>query len=400
MPAVEITVKRKRRHSNNSEVRRGPLDRRREPEYLPRRKGEVLLNFYDLGQKWDGAAWRDINFSIVPAPVFGASEIPDFSSGNWASLQTAITATDFDDWETAFRPLTYEMAELYGLDLYIGPNAETFDAAKYLPIARSGSRRWVKDPTVSAVNAKWTEDGLKIPRGTGQFQIWSHGAFVSRKNVDSPYKVTAGAASTYASDAVDFKFTRDSKIFLFPMPVNEWAESTSNLSQLRRTALNLMYTTMPREFFLERTLTFVTVDGATIENLDGNMFQYPGKVTNNMSGHGSGRAHNFASSDAIEADFLSFLKARSWIRAYDVTNNTTYSVANFPIYHTGNGVLWTGGYGSGEEIDFGFGFSGFIPVPAGSPVAAIKRGTEWFWVWYNGSTFVPVLNHTFCFNGT
>lgn len=105
MGRIEITLKGKKRPI--PEPRKGPILPVYDPEYLPRRPFEQFLQLYDMGRKWNGSAFIDVDWTITTThstDISGTydSNPPSYNPAPLASLdalRAAIIDYDIEDIE-------------------------------------------------------------------------------------------------------------------------------------------------------------------------------------------------------------------------------------------------------------------------------------------------------------
>jgi hypothetical protein len=332
--------------------------RRRPDELIPRKTGDIYLNFYDLGQLADGS---DIPFILVPDLQQSTSSFDSvvqdlWGFSNWADLSAVVYAEDMEDWATAYKKLGYEEAETYGLDIYLGSNLSV-ETAKYHPVARPGSRNWMRDQSTPVSNTNWTEDGLKVPKGANNLAIASGLAFVNTHTGFGWNSVKWTLTNDPFDTWVDLNLTQDADVFLFPMPVFEVAFTSPDIAATRY-ILNALFTTMPREFYLGRDIVF---DG-TGDTGTGTAFEIPSFIGDEVD-------------IPTHDDLIDFLRTRAATRHYNYHNDTTHDPALYPIPAVTSYVGHTS-------------FTSFADWPSvgtliysGSPVAVIRKGDTWYWGW-------------------
>ncbi len=225
--------------------------RRRNVQALPRRlrQQDGLINFYDLGQKWNGSAWVDIPFSVTPTINgigSGFVDVEPFTLANWDTLRTLIFLEDPSTWKTAYRKLEYEPAEKYGLDMVTSPDEP---GEVIYPVARDGSRL---DSALNLVaGTKWEAGGLNpgVPVVDAIFK--SIGAFsLLQEDEVASHEVKVTNGPTYASPSVSFNIlSAESHVFLMPWIANSYGisfDGVNNDSYLFRA-----FKPLPRSIWLD-----------------------------------------------------------------------------------------------------------------------------------------------------
>jgi hypothetical protein len=255
---VELARKKpidsKSKVQNPVEPAKGILRPRREAEYLARRrKTDLLINFYDLGQiKNSGGDFIDLDFSIQPALTVTDHRISDIAvmtNLEALALNEKLFEIPVEQWKDNYKKLSYEEAEKYGIDLYLG-SREEFEPAKYYPVARVASRGQIQNEEETVENSKWTSQGLKInkPIQTG-FEIYSALGFNSFRTDHELIKITAendydGAEATLTLDAA-------ADIFLVPALYLVSVKADETTAPFQTDYLDLSYRPLQREFFLD-----------------------------------------------------------------------------------------------------------------------------------------------------
>jgi hypothetical protein len=190
--------------------RRRPID-----ELIPRRQGG-FINFWDLGQIADGEDWLDIGYTKVPTvhlhgSTYGIDQFTSFSE-----LTDLVFTVDINDWDTQYRKLSYEEAELYALDVR-DPGTGT-----YYGVGRNGSRYMLDGFELH--DSLWTTSGWAKPDSVDEFSFESWGAFDRFGSDTSLYKITTGP--TYASSEVSFTLGQKADVYLMPA-MSYWEAGTS-----------------------------------------------------------------------------------------------------------------------------------------------------------------------------
>lgn len=153
MSKLDLYLKGKKKRA--VEEKRGPILPGTRPEYLPRRNTGVYLNFWDLGQVWNGSDWEDLDFVATPTITEGTGIDPPYmdtvaslDSSNWDDYKDKLFEVPLEDWGTTYRKLTYEDAYRYGIDVYLGNPADVdagnqpnhVDLSKYYLVASDWQR--------------------------------------------------------------------------------------------------------------------------------------------------------------------------------------------------------------------------------------------------------------------
>lgn len=369
---LQIKVQDKEQIPARSAAKNDAIHRGRSEGYFPRRqqKQDVLINFWDLGQKWNGSAWKDLDFVISPTLQMQADPGTDviaetFTPANYTTLKDQILSVPFSDFPTTYRKLDYEIAEQYGLDLYLGGHS-VFEADKYYPVARNGSRPWIRDSVTPIINTRWTPEGLKIPRGTANFAYYSNLAFIwepfgSGVGTQSPVRITQG--DQFTSPAINFAFDADADIFLMPQPVLEFATTPLVVGLNARYLLNGLYTIMSREFYLERDIDNLNVPGLhTAFEVGAFDFNF------------------FAQKPEIDPQLINFMTSRSESRLFEWLNGAFVNPADFL------NLAQFGFFAGHDSQRFTLRIKIGVPIFAQVLVALIKKGSTWFYVWNNTFT--------------
>lgn len=151
MSRIEIFVNRRPKRRGPSSPR-GPLNRRREPEYLPRRKAGGI-NFYDWGQVFEDGSPIDLPFHKAKpyswsflqngSPFFqsvATLKVDRFTGGDFDEFYNEFLSIAANQWKTVFRRIEKShTAQPYSL---------TFNGTD------------LTDTTGAFGDYNWTEDGL------------------------------------------------------------------------------------------------------------------------------------------------------------------------------------------------------------------------------------------------
>lgn len=237
MSEIKIDIGIRRKHPRVRRPgpgdKRGPIDFEDGPEHLKRRNRGAFLNFWDMGQVWDGSAWVDITYSVSPQ-ITSVSPFNVFVNSfqsvlaNWETLRDLLLAPATSTWDTLYKKLSYEEAERYAVDFF-DSNTSTF-----YPAARNGSRYDFNGNVVA--DTKWKAKGLQVGHDVEFFYVLAPAAFISFNNVPDDFKVTTGP--TYGSTEVDpFVLSKKADIFLAPrvnsfQGVSERSTSTQEVQLL------------------------------------------------------------------------------------------------------------------------------------------------------------------------
>jgi len=228
---VEVTLGKKKipRRGDLPAQKKGVLPKGKNRDELERRVRRATpgINFYDLGQKWNGSAWIDIPFSITPDITgIGTSfvQMEPFTPGNWETLRALIFTADPSTWKTAYRKLEYEPAEKYGVDLI---NHADLPEEQIFAIARNGSRF---DSALQVVaDTKWTTSGLVPAVALADTVIRSQGAFARLHADYGSFDVKVTNGPTYASPEVAFTWSASAHVFLMPWIANIYGSSNDGV---------------------------------------------------------------------------------------------------------------------------------------------------------------------------
>lgn len=357
-----------------SAVVRGPLRKKPDQQFLPRRKRSQFVTFYDLGQILDGSDWVDIDwyednftFAAGPGPANSAgahARMEIITLAAWQTLVDKIYEIDEADWKDNYRKLGYEDAELYGLDLWDG-------GSHFYGVGRDGSRPWIVGPGLID-SGKWKTAGLDINSANrNQIQLLSNGAFCGVDlRVGAISKITREL--NYAATAVDkatFELDTKAEVYLFPVPCTLYSTSSSGIiAPFSSYAETTNWQPLKRAFWLELHLT------------DSHLI-YPDLAV----------AHNFGSvviDTATKAAFLDHIATQPGARFISASrplaspSTTTYATGaatgTLPSFGPANRTIRTllNSIFTGTSIQINGSWT-----RTGSLVCVIKQGGETFYIW-------------------
>jgi hypothetical protein len=237
-------------------VQRGLLD---SPDqmYPGRRLQQNYINFYDLGQVNAGTdespIWVTNPFYKSPNVTFSGSTltaIDHFSLSDYSDLEAALFDIPLNEWPNYYRRLTYENAELFGLDVIALTTftGEVVSTANYQPIARTGVHREklalyngssYLQTAVIGDTSRWTQKGLRpFPSGAKMFSplvgsmgvgvpYWAAESSITNEFIftgvsgDGGMRITSTRGSGIPSDTVPIHFdtldvSKATNVYLVP----------------------------------------------------------------------------------------------------------------------------------------------------------------------------------------
>lgn len=316
-------------------------------------EGNVLLNFWDLGQIVDGLSYIDIDFSYKPTMDYEfdfAGVTVTIDPFDWSLLNAYLLGQVVDNnYDEVFKKLGYEEAERYAVDVMV--DEELYAAA------RDGSRLYF-DGSGLVAGGKWTEDGLEVPKADG-FSIRCFGAF-NLFTTDDAVNVKITDEPLYSADEVPFSLNADCDIFLVPaISKSEFLASSGYTeggdNKVEEDFLNYSYFPMRREHWLENTIfeaffgTFpLGISFFLINNTD--TTERAELRTIMTTDHGSRLLWTKSNtSDGI------------------IEDSGFFDPTTFPI--------------SGGTTSEPAGLMTSVPSAAGALIAVIRKGETWFYVW-------------------
>lgn len=255
MPTVDISIRRKKRKLPASETGKAPIHVQPRAEHFPQRRSQNFINFYDLGQintgTTDSPVWEDLDFQDVRTLTISGTPLHPtgtmaFGLSGWANLKDKIFEVGIDDWKTKYRPLDYENAEKYYVDLYTGDGSFTDNSTKFYSAARANSR--ANAILGTADGRGWVEKGLKLEASPNRFFIYATSLFPGIPETNT--KVTN--TPNYSDPSVTLDVGKKADIYLVPWPVFHQGSDGSTSSGPSHTGfLNLFFEIISRSLFLD-----------------------------------------------------------------------------------------------------------------------------------------------------
>lgn len=261
MPDVTITIKGKRKRPAIHHPKKGPLSIRRPNDFLPRRLRKGAVNFYDLGQVWNGSAWKDIDFHKLDDPgnieVTGTTVNANFDRDGFSTegaehyhnlFRSKIFEIDPADWRTTYRKLTYEDAHKYGLRV---KSSYGFGGGTDYEVARPEDCIVDVFGNRSGDSSKWKPEGLKVGP-LSHFYVDSPQLFWFFDNNPAKYTITNEPSPT--ADVVEFPaLSSNADIFLVPVIVN-YLGGVTVTPGVQADWIVSAYAPWSREFWLDRSV--------------------------------------------------------------------------------------------------------------------------------------------------
>lgn len=370
---IDIVIQKKSGNRGRRQPSRGPLERRRDPEYLPRRKSGIFVKFFDLGQYSDGAGgWIENTPTLTPTTSYtaaGASRglVHTIGLPDWAAFTANPMSieSDVDNWESTFRPLTYEEAEMYGVDVLI-------DGTQYAA-ARDGSRTYMGTST-SVTGSLWTTKGLRLPP-SDTFELVTNRLFYRIK----PDNVRCKVTTTFDSSAPEASFILNSSCKVFMMPCLYFWRGMSRrqyVSSGNRTdedVHNYVYKAVPRDVFLVNS---------TLQAYWGT---FPMCLRPGLPDQGTIPSTASPSvRNVFKTAHATISGAReNLVLVNDSTNTITSDTSLPPSSFPASGEP-SGDFAGSPQVHWNLSDNGDLPdiSPATNAlVAVIKKGSTWYYVW-------------------
>lgn len=217
---VDIKIRRRKPNSSRgSVIKKGPVDSDIGEDEISRRRQSGTINFWDMGQVFEGGGWNDLSFSVAPTlniDGFGVFTISAFPDSGWDDFRDLLLSPSPSLWESYYRKLGFEDAERYGVDFYDETNNKVYSAA------RAGSRYTADGVLVTGEG--WTQAGMRLTGNpVSVFTVKSWGAFGSAFRLDrgdistgAEYKVTQAPGFTETAVALPPLKGQNIKMFLPP----------------------------------------------------------------------------------------------------------------------------------------------------------------------------------------
>ncbi len=258
MPDITININRrpKRRIAAADQQQGGIIRGAKRRRMMPKKKRSTGgINFYDLGQIWNGSTWDDLPFwHLVVDETLGTA-----SPGNWKGIKTKFDLTDaepfydllmtpaFSTWKTYYRKIGYEEAELYGF--YItDPNGSYTEGVDLFSVGRNGAfSAYVGHIT----DSKWQPSGFEKPGALNDKFIIASSICFERFGNTSSYKITT-EYDFGAAGVTDFILSANADIYLVPQIINGSARSVQ-FGTVENNNKILPYEVISRQFWLLKT---------------------------------------------------------------------------------------------------------------------------------------------------
>lgn len=256
----------KRAKKRNS--KKSLLPTRRENDYLARRKKKVSgINFYDLGQIFNGSIFIDKTFTADGQIGFDGTNVSrgEIDIADINTLSDTILAVDLADFTAKYKKIT------------------TANADDFLLRVRTESLPFF---TLSADSEYWSSDGnsLRLPPADlgNRFEVFSN-PFFNGIQIRQTGGNKVCATPDFAAAEVSFSIQGNETIFLLPSFCTPEATTTGILHQSRMDwndnltfVANLYpdYLTFPRLAFLPYYADFRAIGGFRIL-LDTRFFNFP-----------------------------------------------------------------------------------------------------------------------------
>lgn len=213
-PAPEVSVQQKKVSLKFA---------RQTPEIF-RRKSAGLINFWDLGQFWNGTDWQEHAYSYTPS--FSTDEDVNevtarLPAATALTFHSFIFSTPTSQWDSHFKKIEFEEAEKYGL-LFV---AGTLGSDKIYNVARvdRGIERDFSKPNIGRrmTETNWTPEGFIKPTDSIKFIVGSayHWALTNTGDGYPWSKIKITKELSFNSPQVaneTFKLTGNADIFLMP----------------------------------------------------------------------------------------------------------------------------------------------------------------------------------------
>lgn len=205
MADVTITITRKRKPASKGKRRRKGLlaDNRKHHDLGRRRvkKAGGIINLYEMRMQWNGSAWEDRDFDVVPAIVpVGPKDlnVESLADSNWQAVRDGLLA--ITSLTTSTRKLTKTRADNYGADL---------SAILQLILSDTVTE------DLNSSNARWTDDGITVDDPIQKIALYAERAFAYMFDTSSAFvKVTS--SPTYGASVVTPHFSGNIDVFLCP----------------------------------------------------------------------------------------------------------------------------------------------------------------------------------------
>lgn len=326
----------------------------RPPFYVRRFKkpGDIVINFYDLGQFTlnGGLTWNEFTFSVAKATNWLAGITDNITLADYQNLWALILDTPKESWKSKFRKFSYDDGYKYGVDIYLG--GELFDINSYFPVGKNGERYNIREDIsfILIENSTWDATGLRVnDKQTAQaFSLHSligfHSfALGSNSKATKLYDYNAPTEQVIIDKATD--------IFLLPAFTLERGLYGYN-GGLDSYSLNNLYVLASRKIW--------------IDGLPSGVIGIGGVNSPFMVVFSSGNFDPFDLTDEL----ITIAKTRPLARAFNSATGLEINPELFPL--EGNVFFEHLGFISPDDL---------FTIPVGALIAVIKVGGDWFYVW-------------------
>lgn len=228
MASLEITLNKPTKRTSESEESRGPLDRRRQPEYLPRRKIVKGIKFYDVAQNSDFSelAYR-FGMILTPSPLgaFIATNGPTLTE--YAAQADEIFSVTPSNWANTYMRITTEMLRTTMYRFRYSDGTTSLDSN-------------------NMSQSEWNGDGMSLPNSAAAaatidfFFEQATGAdgslFETSVRVKGTGAIKFTATRNYAASAVAYEPRNGDEFYLFPVLIYPLAFFQADLPTYKRDA--------------------------------------------------------------------------------------------------------------------------------------------------------------------
>jgi hypothetical protein len=372
MVDIEITIRRKKR---KSAIKSGPLAPRRDADYLPRRKGAIKINVYDIGEYWNGSAWVD-NTGLIQTPSVTAGAVGfsgkvsrDVDYYDWASALSTVQSLggSLSNWKNVFRRLDLADGGKKGIDV-------TIDGTSTYALAAQGSRNFVITHTTWN-GTEFTDEGLKLKRPHESIAFQNVLGFVKFNTAETgDLKITE--TPDYSDPEVPFTLKKDTDFFLMPA-INFWHKKAEAdyigggplPNWIDEDSTPIIYAPFSREYFMHDP-TFVTAAGPYFfanDPLDNPGFElWNSWIRDAVMNWAMGRS-------GVSAFFTRTKRAGG---SATLTDTLTHSAAGWPMLGSSSGVQPVE-YSIYGEKGVAHNEIGFV----GAFLGAAVQGSDTFYFW-------------------
>lgn len=249
-----------RRYYRGTTYRRRPID-----DILGRRRKGGTIKFYDMGRKWDGSAFVDVDYNEPPilnaigTPVYGYVEHSNGILEGWQhwtprivtynALRTSIIDYDLGDIETMHPQLyTEDEAYWYTIELldndYLGAGT-TILRASADDLTNWGIGGWKVDPTYLTLENFAIQQGHYGIDGAFNNRVWHNIYFggTTRNHFTDTYDADA-------DDLPDFMLQLGDKVFMMPVMAQLGARADYPFTEVRD-YLASNHMVIPRSSYLD-----------------------------------------------------------------------------------------------------------------------------------------------------